>query len=483
MSIRTLTGMRIPVLLLTLAAVAAPTPGALTAQAVAPAAGPTRLELTHVTAAARTAFMDGVMDLTNVYFARGVSRMEEALRLEPSFGLARVLWAMQAPMDASTRATELDRGVADAARGSVGEATFAMALRANRLGRRAEAQELFKTARALLPADPIVANYASPVMVNSTEELTMAYRQLTVDFPDWAAPYNNLAYNLYRGGDRAGALVAVKKYMELAPNHPNAHDSYAEMLQWEGRFDEAVTHYQRALAIDASYAAGYTGIADARQQQGRGADARAALTDGLAHATTPVAKAGLHRQIALSFAADGNRSGAETALGEAMKEAAGANLAPLTANLHRDFAMVNAMTGNSRGVAGHLTAAGAPNPNLAGQNAMLLAVAGLNAEARAALDGAMQAAGAAQAFYLTGHGPVIRALILVNEGQGDAAMVELAKGDITLPTAEAVAALAEQARRNPATARIFRDRIMSNSTYAIANAELAIARALAARVR
>jgi tetratricopeptide (TPR) repeat protein len=468
---------------LSLAAIAATSAGPLVAQTGAPAPGPTRLELTHVPTAARAAFHAGVLDLTNVFFERGITHLEEALRLDPSFGLARVFLAMVAPMNAEARATEMDRGVADAAKGSVGEVTFAMALRANRLGRRAEAQELFKTARALLPDDPYVANYASGVTGNSLEELTMALRQLTIDFPDWAPPYNSLAYNLNRAGDRAGALTAVTKYMELAPDHPNSHDSYAEMMQFEGRFDEAVTHYRQALMIDATYAAGYTGIADARQQQGRGADARAALTEGLAHATTPNAKVALHRQIALSFASGGNLRAAETALGEAMQEATGANLAPIAANLHRDFAMVNAMAGNANGVAGHLNAAGAPNANLAGQNAMLLAVAGKNAEARAALDAAGRMPNAAQAFYLTGHAPVIRALILVNEGQADAAMVELAKGDITLPTAEAVAALAEQARRNSVSARLFRDRIMSNSTYAIANTELTIARTLAARVR
>lgn len=483
MSYRTLTGVRTRALLLTLAAFGSSTPGGLAAQAAAPAPGPTRLELTHVPAAARAAFQGGVMDLTNVYFARGVSRMEEAMRLDSTFGLARVFWAMQVPMDAAARAAELDRGVADAARGSVGEATFAMALRANRLGRGAEAQELFKTARALLPADPIVANYGATVGIGSAEEQTMAFRKVTADFPTWAAPHNILAYNLYRSGDRAGALVAVKKYMELAPNHPNSHDSYAELMQWEGRLDEAVAHYRQALTIDAAFAAGYTGIADARQQQGRGADARAALTEGLAHANTPAAKASLHRLIALSFAADGNLRGAEAALGDAMTLATGANLAPLTANLHRTFAMVNALTGNGRGVGPHLTAAGAANPNLAGQHAMMLAVAGMNAEARTTLDEAMGNPAAAQASYLTGHGPVIRALLLVNQGQGDAAMVELAKGDITLPTAEAVAALAEQQRKNLITARFFRDRVMSNSAYAIANTELAIARTLVARVK
>jgi tetratricopeptide (TPR) repeat protein len=409
--------------------------------------------------------------------------MDEALRLDPDFGMARILRALYAQMDQDATTRELNRGVVDAAKGSGGEVVFAVALRASRIGNFEEAPELFRTARQLLPGDPVVATFAAQFGAGNIDELNTELRQVATDFPDWAAPYNALAYNNYRAGNRTGALMAVKKYMELAPDHPNSHDSYAEMMQWEGRFEEAVAHYRRALSLDATYAAGYTGIADARQQQGRGADARAALTDGLAHATTPAARAALHRLIALSCANDGNLKAAESALGEAMKEATGANLAPLTANLHRDFAMVNVMTGTSRGVAGHLTAAGAANPTLAGQHAMILAVAGMNAEATSTLDGAMADPAAARHFYLTQNGPVIRALLLVNEGRGDAALAELSMGDITLPAAEAVAALAEQQRKNTGAARLLRDRVMSNSTYSIGNTQLALARTLAARVK
>jgi hypothetical protein len=114
---------------------------------------------------------------------------------------------------------------------------------------------------------------------------------------------------------------------------------------------------------------------------------------------------------------------------------------------------------------------------------MILAVAGMNAEATSTLDGAMADPAAARHFYLTQNGPVIRALLLVNEGRGDAALAELSMGDITLPAAEAVAALAEQQRKNTGAARLLRDRVMSNSTYSIGNTQLALARTLAARVK
>jgi tetratricopeptide (TPR) repeat protein len=308
-------------------------------------------------------------------------------------------------------------------------------------------------------------------------------QRLTTQFPDLAPAYNNLAYGRYRAGDQAGALAAIRKYAELAPNHPNAKDSYAELLQWEGRFDEAVALYREAARLEPTYGAAFTGIADTRQLQGRGTDARAALREGLAVAPAPAAKANLHRLIALSFAADGDRKGAEAALGSAMSEANTAGGAGLISGVHRDFAQVAAMAGDKSGVASHLAATTSPNPFLLGVDAMLLATVGSNAEAKSKLQEAERAAGADGNDNVRARHPIVRAMILVNEGSGEAALSEMAKGDITLPIAKAVAALAEQQRKNTTVARMLRDGVRSDMVYALANRELALARLLAARVK
>jgi tetratricopeptide (TPR) repeat protein len=389
-------------------------------------------------------------------------------------------------MTMEARTAELDRGVADAAKGTAGEAAFAMALRAQRLGRPDEARSLFRTARQLLPGDPWVGYYATLGLLgtNSTPaEVLVAQQRLTTQFPDLAPAYNNLAYGLYRAGDRAGGLEAIRKYAELAPNHPNAKDSYAELLQWEGRLDEAVALYRDAARLEPSYGAAFTGIADARQLQGRGADARAALGEGLAGATTPAAKANLHRLIALSFAADGDRKGAEAALAAAMSEANAAGGAGLISGVHRDFAQVLVMAGDKGGVASHLAATTNPNPLLLAVDAMMLAAAGLNAEAKAKLQEAERGADADGNDNARARFPIVRALILVNEGSGEAALAEIAKGNITLPTAKAVMALAEQQRKNTPVARMLRDGVRSDMVYALGNRELALARSLAARVK
>ncbi len=445
-----------------------------------------KLDLTHVSAEARTAFLGGVTDLANVFPARGITRLQEALTIGETFGLARVFWATAAPLSTEARTAELDRGVVDAAKGSVAEATFAMAIRAQRLNRPDEARSLFRTARQLLPGDPYVAYYATIGSFGPTTtaaDRLIALRRLTERFPDLAPAYNNLGYTLHANGDRTGGLAAVRKYAELAPNHPNAKDSYAEILQWEGRFDEAIVLYREAAAIDPTYVAAYTGIAEVRQLQGRGGDARAALMEGVGQAPTPAGKANLQRLIALSFALDGNRKGAEEALGTAMTTATPANLPALISGIHRDFARVNAMTGNPKGVAPHLQATTNPNPAVNVADAMLLASVGMNAEARAKLDAANADPAAGQNAYVTGHAPIVRAMILVNEGSAESALTEIATGDVTIPLAQAVTALAEQQRKNTTTARLMRDRVLSDPFFVAGNRELSLAHMLASRVK
>jgi len=468
-------------LLSILGAVSLALPGVARAQMGAGMPG-ARIELAHVPAAARTAYFDGVSELENIFTVRGIARLDEALRLDETFGLARVFRAAQAAgLTMEERTAELDRGVVDAAKGSAAEATLAMAIRAQRLNRPDEARSLFQAARTLAPGDPHVAYFATLAANNGATpaEQIIALRRLTEEFPDLAPAHNILAYTLYRAGDHAGGLEEARTYAELAPDHPNAKDSYAEILQWEGRFDDAARLYREAATLDPGYAAAYTGIAEVRRLQGRVSEERAALTEGIGMATTPAARATLHRLIALSFALDGNRKEAEAALGTALTGATEAGLG--VSNIHRDFALVNAMTGNGKGVAPHLQATTNPTATLRVVDALILAAGGMNDEARAKLAEIVPAD--ADDPFVASNAPIARSLLLVNEGDADAALSEIARGDVTLPLAQAVSALAEQRRKNTTTARLLRDRVLSDPTFVTTNRLATLAHALAARVK
>ena len=61
-----------------------------------------------------------------------------------------------------------------------------------------------------------------------------------------------------------------KKYVELIPDDPNPHDSYAELLMKRGRFAESIAAYEKALSLDPNFVASHVGIG--KYHQSRGAD-------------------------------------------------------------------------------------------------------------------------------------------------------------------------------------------------------------------
>ena len=60
---------------------------------------------------------------------------------------------------------------------------------------------------------------------------------------------NGMGYDFYEGGHTAGALALMKSSVQLFPESPNVHDSYAEILAKEGLREEALIHYQKAVTL------------------------------------------------------------------------------------------------------------------------------------------------------------------------------------------------------------------------------------------
>ena len=82
--------------------------------------------------------------------------------------------------------------------------------------------------------------------------------------PTDAEPHNQLGYLLLTSfEDTDGAERAFREYLRLAPDVPNAHDSYGDFLKDRGRTTEALASYDRALAIDPGFASAAVGAVDA----------------------------------------------------------------------------------------------------------------------------------------------------------------------------------------------------------------------------
>ena len=206
----------------------------------------TTLNVTSASPAAVEHFRAGMWEWDNIDFAAAGEHFEAALAVDPSFGAARVYHAAAAPgMTSSERAEQIAVGMADMARGTTVEQLLALALKESILGENETAAMLVKAASELAPGSPHLA-YRAAIWSGGDVK---AMKAVTKQFPDFAPAWNTIAYGLYADGKTNQAVKAVTKYMELVPDHPNAHDSYAEIMQWEGETETALAQYRKAVEL------------------------------------------------------------------------------------------------------------------------------------------------------------------------------------------------------------------------------------------
>jgi len=276
----------------------------------------TALKLTTTVPQATAEFRAGITDWQNFSPEAAASHFSAAIKADPNFGLARVMYANAAVVAGElTRAkalSEINRGVADAAaHGTTHELLLAAAYREAFQNNQRVAGELFAAAAHLMPADRMVAANALGAIADPNNPIP-ALRDFIAKNPDYAPAYNIYAYNLWTQGDRAAALAAAKKQVELNPNAPNPHDTYAEILQWSGKFPEAIVEYRRATTTPPRFPASFSGLAEIEALQGHYDPARAYLNQAISQAWTPQEKLFFMTEIAGTYALQGNQVDALT---------------------------------------------------------------------------------------------------------------------------------------------------------------------------
>jgi tetratricopeptide (TPR) repeat protein len=326
------------------------------AQPVTATATAARPNLTSSSAEAREAFAKGLDDVAYLFNARGASQFARAVAADSSFGLARALYAAFAPgLDSTRRVAEASRAVADAAHASTGELLLATAARELVSKGPAAARPLFRAVSDMYPSDALFATWAATIGAGrqSPAQAAETARELTRRFPTYGAPYNTLAYTLFASGDSAGALDAAKRQVDLAPTQPNVQDSYGEMLQWNGRLDDAAAAYGEAARLAPTFSEAFVGLAEVRQLQRRSADARTALTDALRNAQGIGDSLRYMTYLAQNAVYGNDLPGALRGLGLVAQTAEQRKLTDAAALAHANLAVVAALMGDKAAVARH----------------------------------------------------------------------------------------------------------------------------------
>jgi thioredoxin-like negative regulator of GroEL len=321
-----------------------------------------RLEPTTSSQPARDAFRAAWFHQQNVHPAGAQSKIAEAVAADPQLGVARAFQAFLAPGSAAERERRINEAMSEMRGASTAELLLALYWRELAGGRATQANELLGTVAAMLPQDPEIAwQYVQTQTAPSAAERVRSFLQV---FPQHAAAQNTAAYAYHAAGDRAGSLVAAEQYLRLAPDHINSHDTYADILLLHRRLPDALTHIGHELAMDPQHAPGLMKRGVIRMMQGDVAAARADFTAVHDANTTFTARAPARLWLALSHLYARQPRVAVRMLGELAGEAQAANAPGWASSAHGWAAVIDAYTGQSRAVAGHLDAARIAQPDV-----------------------------------------------------------------------------------------------------------------------
>ena len=237
-----------------------------------------KIAVTTSSEEARKEFLAGRDLAEKLRVTDSIAHFDKAISLDPNFALAELSRANVSPT-AKEFFDHLKKAVALADKASDGER---MLIQANDAGANADPtkqKEILEKLVAAYPNDER-AHFALGGYYFGQQEFAQAithYKRATELAPDYSTAFNILGY-AYRQNEAYGdAENAFKKYIELIPNDPNPYDSYAELLLKMGRFDEAITQYNKALAVDSNFVNSHFGIAAALTYEGKAAEAQAEL--------------------------------------------------------------------------------------------------------------------------------------------------------------------------------------------------------------
>jgi tetratricopeptide (TPR) repeat protein len=146
---------------------------------------------------------------------------------------------------------------ANASRASEAEQLFIAAIKASFLEKKYdEAIKFYQQVIDLYPKDARPRWLLGRVynsMKNSIKAIEHMKKAVAIN-DNFVPAFKDLGYRHMFIEDYQKAEEYFLKSVELAPDEPNSHDSLADLYTRTGRFEEAITHYKKALELDPSFA-------------------------------------------------------------------------------------------------------------------------------------------------------------------------------------------------------------------------------------
>ncbi len=237
-----------------------------------------KIPVTTASEEARKEFLQGRDLNEKLLIQDSIAHFDKAISLDPNFALAELNRANVSPTGKEFF-EHLKKAVSLADKASNGEKLLILGTEAGVNGNAAKQKEYLEQLVAAYPNDER-ANFALAGYYFGQQEVPKAieyYKKATELAPTFSSAFNLLGYAYRQNVDYANAEAAFKKYIELIPNDPNPYDSYAELLLKMGKFDDSITQYRKALAIDQNFINAHQGIGMALLYKGNADEAGAEI--------------------------------------------------------------------------------------------------------------------------------------------------------------------------------------------------------------
>jgi tetratricopeptide (TPR) repeat protein len=239
-----------------------------------------KIPVTTASAEAKAEFLQGRDLSEKLRITDSIAHFEKAASLDPNFALAELSLANSAPTGREFF-EHLDKAVSLADKASNGEKLLILATQAGANNNAVKQKEYLEQLVAAYPNDER-AHFNLGGYYFGQQDFPQAiehYKKATEIAPGYSSAFNILGYAYRQNADYANAEKAFQKYIELIPGDPNPYDSYAELLLKEGKFDDSITQYRKALAIDPNFLASHQGIAADLMYMGKPDGAAAELAN------------------------------------------------------------------------------------------------------------------------------------------------------------------------------------------------------------
>lgn len=201
--------------------------------------------------------------------------LNRAVMLDPNFAMAYYFIAVNSTTPRE-RTTNVNKAVSLIDRISDGERMLITAMQQETAGDNIGAERTLRTLTTTYPDDKLAHLTLGEELLqtrNFTDCISELNRVVTID-PTMAAAHNLLGYANIRLGHYDAAETAFRQYITLLSDEPNPYDSYAELLMKEGKFDESITQYEKALRISPTFYSSMLGMASDYTLKGMPVEAR-----------------------------------------------------------------------------------------------------------------------------------------------------------------------------------------------------------------